>query len=152
MSNKRNKNGRRPLSGVPAKRAPFLKSNIEPPPVGSRDDKAPLFSFERMQDGSGNSVNCCQNDDRSRLLQRIFMLSKMSWRQIRLGPRAGFGSENISRKDIKKPVPAVVTGDVETFQSLHYAGHKRFIGYRSDDGIFFILWIDHDFSVYDHGP
>jgi hypothetical protein len=81
------------------------------------------------------------------------MLSKIPWRQIRLGRSDGLGAENIKRKFIKKAVPSAVTDDVETFQSLHYVGHKRFIGYyRSDEGIFFVLWIDHDFSVYDHGP
>ena len=42
-----------------------------------------------------------------------------------------------------------VTEDVESFAALHYSGKKRFIGYRIGQ-VFYILWVDHTFEVYQH--
>lgn len=81
-----------------------------------------------MQDGSGSSFNCCQDMDRIQLGHRMFMLSRMPWKQIRQAPSKGLGAEKINRKSIKLAIPKSVTDDVEFFYSLHYVGKKRFIG------------------------
>ena len=54
------------------------------------------------------------------------------WSQRRPMPRTGQGWEIISQDAIK--------GD----------GKAPMVGYRSKDGVFDILWIDHDFTLYDH--
>jgi hypothetical protein len=102
-----------------------------------------------MQDGSGSSFNCCEDDDRLYLAQRMFMLSRMPWRQIRQGSRGGFGSEKIDRLSIKLAVPTTVTEDIQHFYALHYVGKKRFVGYKVGQ-VFYILWVDHNFTVYKH--
>lgn len=78
------------------------------------------------------------------------MLSRMPWSEIRQAPSKGLGAEQIPRDRIRLSIPGSVTEDVTFFYSLHYSGKKRFIGYRIDR-IFYILWIDYKFSVYDHG-
>jgi hypothetical protein len=103
-----------------------------------------------MQEGSGNSFYCCQDTDRLNLAKRLYMLSRMSWREIRQAPSSGLGAEQIPRKRIRRPIPASVTEDVDFFYSLHYQGKKRFLGYRMGQ-IFHVLWVDHSFEVYDHG-
>ena len=128
--------------------APFLRSEAPDPP--NPDIQPPAFSFERMEDRSGHSFNCCIDDDRIALAKRMFMLSRVPWANILLAPRSGFGAEKISRDSIKKGIPKSVTDDVEYFYALHYLGKKRFVGYRVGQ-IFFILWVDHNFGVYDHG-
>jgi len=67
-----------------------------------------------------------------------------------LAPSGGLGAEKIPRGRIIPAIPAVVTEDVEYFYSLHYFGRKRFLGYRIGQ-VFYIIWIDHNFGVYDHG-
>lgn len=129
-------------------KAPFLRGGGQVS-AATTDDLPPAFSFEKMADGSGNSFNCCQDDDRLYLAARMFMLSRMPWRDIRQAPSKGLGAEKIPRQQIKRPVPNSVTPDVDSFYSLHYVSKKRFIGYRVGQ-IFHILWIDHNFSVYDH--
>jgi hypothetical protein len=131
----------------PAK-APFLKPGIAPSEQNI-DDLPPAFSFEKMQDGSGNSFNCCEDGDRLALAHRIFMLSRLPWKQIRQAPATGLGSEQIPRFRIKRPIPNGVTEDVDSFTSLHYSGKKRFLGYRVGQ-IFYVLWVDHSFEVYKH--
>lgn len=78
------------------------------------------------------------------------MLSRTEWRIIRQASRKGLGSEKIARNAISHAVPPSVTEDVQSFLALHYQGKKRFVGYKVDK-VFFILWIDHNFKVYDHG-
>jgi hypothetical protein len=102
-----------------------------------------------MQDRSGNSFNCCEDEDRLSLAKRMFMLSRTPWRQIRQASTKGFGAEQIPKHRIRRPIPPSVTEDVTFFYSLHYVGNKRFIGYRVGQ-IFHILWVDHSFQVYDH--
>lgn len=132
-----------------SKAAPFLKGGKSPEPTRP-DDHPPAFSFEKMQDKSGSSFNCCQDDDRLHLAKRIFMLSRTPWKTIRAAPSSGFGSEEMPRHRIKRPIPNSVTEDVTSFTCLHFVSTKRFVGYRVGQ-IFYVLWIDHDFSVYDHG-
>lgn len=130
------------------KSALFLKQRGHPDPQNP-DDQPPAFSFEKMQDGSGHSFNCCEDEDQLYLAKRIFMLSRIPWKQIRGASRQGMGSEEISRGAIKHAVPASVTEDVGFFHSLHYVGKKRFVGYRVGQ-IFYVLWVDHNFKVYSH--
>jgi len=131
-------------------KALFLRGGTLPHSSQNVDDHPPAFSFEKMQDGSGNSFNCCQDDDRLALARRLFMLSRMPWKQIRQAPSSGIGSEQIPRYRIKRAVPTSVTEEVESFSSLHFVGKKRFLGYRVGQ-IFHILWVDHTFEVYNHG-
>lgn len=138
--------------GKPFKRghnkAPFLKGGGQ---VSDQtiDDFPPAFSFEKMQDGSGNSFNCCEDADRLALAKRLFMLSRLPWKEIRQASARGLGSEQIPRYRIKRAIPRVVTDEVESFSALHFVANKRFVGYRVGQ-IFYILWVDHTFEVYDH--
>jgi hypothetical protein len=140
---------RSPIKASNATKAPFLRGDERQAP--DIDAKPPAFSFEKMQDDSGHSFNCCIDDDRLALAKRIFMLSRIPWKQIMLAPSGGLGAEKIPRYRIRAAVPRAITEDVSYFYSLHYSGKKRFIGYRISQ-IFHILWVDHDFTVYDHGP
>lgn len=126
----------------------FLKA--EPKATIDYDAKHPIFSFEKMQDRSGHSVSCCDREDLYHLLKRIYMLNRLPWRDIRQASRKGYGVEKIARSAIKYAVPTTVTDDNDYFHALHYSGKKRFIGYKVQQ-VFYILWIDHNFSVYDHG-
>ncbi|WP_108462250.1 hypothetical protein [Devosia naphthalenivorans] len=112
------------------------------------DTQPPIFSFEKMQDGSGYSVNCCERDDQAALAKRLFLLSQMNWRDIRNAPRHGTGTETIARKSLKTKLPSSVTED-STILALRFNGKKAMIGYR-DARVFYVLLLDHDFSAYDH--
>lgn len=130
-------------------KAKFLRGGAVTPTVNT-DELYPAFSFEKMQDKSGNSVNCCGDEDRVALVKRLFMLSRLTWKEIRQAPSSGMGSEQIPKYRIKRPIPSTVTPDIEQFSSLHFSGKKRFVGYRVGQ-IFHILWVDHTFEVYNHG-
>lgn len=112
------------------------------------DTMPPVFAFDKMQDGTGFSVNCCDDTNRSAALRRLFLLSKMTWSQIQNAPRHGLGTEKIARSAIKAAIPLAVTEDV-TFLALRYSGKAPMVGYR-DGRTFHVLYLDHNFSLYDH--
>jgi hypothetical protein len=130
--------------GKPFKRgpnkAPFLKGGGQ---VSDQtiDDFPPAFSFEKMQEGSGNSFNCCEDADRLALAKRLFMLSRVPWKEIRQASAKELGSEQIPRYRIKRVIPRVVTEEVESFSSLHFVANKRFIVIVSGKYFIFFRWI-----------
>ena len=102
-----------------------------------------------MQDRTGFSVNCCDKNERSALAKKLFQLSQTIWREIRNAPRHGIGTETIDRASIKPALPFSIPEDTAIL-ALRYNGKKPMIGYRQDR-IFYVLFLDHNFSVYSHG-
>lgn len=139
------------MSGLKGKRP---KDNRRPSQqIGSAakenaDTMPPIFAFDKMQDGSGYSVNCCNGEHRAAALSKIFILSKMTWSEIQNAPRHGLGTEKIHRSSIKAAIPANVTEDV-TFLALRYNGKAPMVGYR-DGRTFHVLYLDHTYTLYNH--
>ena len=113
------------------------------------DTMPPIFSFEKMVDGCGYSINCCDADNQAAALKRLFMLSKMKWQEIHNAPRHGLGTEKIARHSINAPIPQGISEDV-TFLAIRYNGRRPMLGYR-DGRTFHVLLLDHSFDAYDHG-
>jgi hypothetical protein len=112
------------------------------------DTMPPVFALDRMQEGSGYSVTCCNHDHQAAAMRRLFMLSRMTWSEIQNAPRHGLGTEKLPRTAIKAAIPASVTEDV-TFLALRYHGKSPMVGYR-DGRTFHVLYLDHNFSLYEH--
>lgn len=130
-------------------KSPFQRGKPGSSAPSNPDGLPPIFSFEHMKDGSGYSVNCCNDSDRSALAKRLFLLSRTNWRDIRQSPRHGIGTETIAQSAVNPALPNAVTDDV-TILALRYNGKKPIVGYR-DERVFHVLFIDHNFSVYKHG-
>lgn len=107
----------------------------------------PVFCFKHLQ--KDYSLEKCQRDEKIDLIERLCKLSTMTWEQIRLSDRHGLGTEKISQHSIRTGIPNHITPDV-TFYALRFSGKKPIVGYKSDF-IFHILYIDRDFTLYDHG-
>lgn len=136
MKPKRQRDSRKPSKGVGSS-APE-----------NADTLPPVFAFDKMEDKTGFSVNCCDEANRSAALKRLFLLSTMTWGEIKNAPRHGLGTEKIARSAIKAPIPATVTEDV-TFLVLRYNGKAPMVGYR-DGRVFYVLYLDHNFELYKH--
>lgn len=89
-------------------------------------------------------------EERAELITRIEQISKLTWTEIQLTQKHGFGSEKIKRGSIKPDIPSFVTPDVNHLIAIRYSGFKPIVGFRNKF-IFHLLFIDHDYSVYDHG-
>lgn len=127
---------------------PFDK-NVGASDTENPDTMPPIFSFEKMVDGCGYSVNCCDADNQAAALRRLFLLSKMKWREIQNAPRHGLGTEKIARNSIQAPIPQGISEDV-TFLAIRYNGKRPMLGYR-DGRTFHVLFLDHRFDAYNHG-
>jgi hypothetical protein len=111
------------------------------------DKSNPAFSLKYIQ--KKYSIENMPDDEKISLINRLSILSKMSWGDIKTAPRHGLGQEQIKRDSFNVAIPDFATPDVK-FLSLRYNGKKPFVGFR-DGKIFYILWVDYNFSVYNHG-
>lgn len=118
----------------------------------SGDLGTPVFCFKNLHQNF-NLTNCCQSDKSfpKGLLKKLEAISKNSWNQIQLAPRKGIGTEKIARNSIKVSVPNSISPDVKDFLSFYFAGTKgRLIGYRGEDTVFHVVYIDTKLKVYSH--
>lgn len=118
------------------------------PEISSReiDNSPPKFSLRYLQ--KDFCIDCCEKNEKAALADRLFILSKISWADIRKADRHGLGSEKISRDSIKAPIPAHVTEDVE-FIAFRFCGKAPMVGYKLNS-TFYILWLDRVFKLYNH--
>jgi len=79
----------------------------------------------------------------------LYKLSQLTWSQIQSSPRHGLGYEKIPRAAIKAPVPSLITEDTN-FIAFRFSGKKAMVGYR-DRAVFYVVWLDRNFTLYDHG-
>lgn len=128
-------------------KAPFDKK-VGAASSDNPDTMPPIFSFEKMRDGSGYSVNCCDQENQAAAIKSLFKLSRLNWQEIRNAPRHGLGTEKISRTSLKAAIPSGISEDV-TFLAIRYNGKRPMLGYR-DGRTFFVIFLDHNFSAYDH--
>jgi len=106
----------------------------------------PIFCLRYLQ--RGYDVDDLSPDDQRGLIRRLRILSQLEWSEIEQSPRHGVGKENIDQIAIRQPLPSVVTKDI-TLWAFRFSGKKPMVGFRSG-AVFHILWMDHDFSVYQH--
>lgn len=109
----------------------------------------PIFCFKYLNKDFG-LVECTDNQ-KAKLIDRLAVLSKMTWHQIQFAPKHGLGSEKISMKVFKnKKIPSICE-DVEHLIALRFDGKAPFVGHRGKGNIFHIFYIDRNFTLYNHG-
>lgn len=119
----------------------------------SKDDPTeklpPKFCLRDMR--PKYSLVKCNKDEKAAFAGRLFELSRSTWSQLRQMPRKGQGWEIIPQDAIKGDgLHSHLSEDVR-FIAFRCCGKAPMVGYRSKDGVFNILWIDRDFTLYDHG-
>ena len=107
------------------------------------------FSFEHLSNKKDFSLDGGNKKDKVILLSTLGRLSKMRWQEIQTQGKHQQGHEKIKRESLKDKIPDHIKEDA-TFIAFRAAGMKSMVGYR-DNKIFFILWIDWKFKLYDHG-
>ena len=112
----------------------------------SPDQLPPSFSLQYLS--SEFCVSCCEQQEKAHFADTLRKLSQFTWAELKQKNRHKLGFEKISRSSIKVGIPQHVQEDV-TFIAFRFDGMKPMVGYRSGH-IFYILWLDRNFSVYDH--
>ena len=83
------------------------------------------------------------------MLDRLRILGKLTWKEIRQEDRHRYGTEIISHNAIKSGIPHFVTPDIKLIAFRAY-DLVAMVGYKSDR-VFHVLWIDRLRKLYDHG-
>lgn len=132
------------IKGKEAKQGDLIKSQ-EPP---NYENKPPIFSLEKLQAGK-YCLSELNQENKAMFAEAIFRRKSLTWKQIKQQDRHGLGTEKMPKSKIKTAIPSFITEDVEDFLVFRYNGLQPMVGYRQRD-VFFVLWFDHDFSLYEH--
>ena len=107
----------------------------------------PKFSFQYLDSHPDYSFEACNDELLSQFVKKLRKLSQLTWRQIHQAPKHGLGSEIIPRPALKRPPPKHITEDVKIL-AFRCFGKNPMVGYRDDDGVFHIIWLDRNHSLY----
>lgn len=109
-----------------------------------------VFSFMYLQKNYGLDHKRLTKNHKIQLLNKLVKITSVTWLQLELKNKRDGGLERISKKCFKKPLPSVITDDIDKLCVLRFASQEcRLIGFRRGN-IFYILFIDPDLSLYDH--
>lgn len=111
------------------------------------EQEPPIFSLRYLE--GEYCLTKCDKEDQAAFALKIHRLSKLTWSQIQSQDRHKLGYDKITRKPIKEPIPSFITEDVNII-AFRFSGMKPMVGYR-DGSIFYVIWLDRDFTLYDHG-
>ena len=120
----------------------------EPPEVINFDLRPPLFSLERLQPGN-YCFSALSKDFKAAFAEAIFRRKDTNWRELIHSDRHALGLEKISKDSIKAAIPQNIKEDEKHFLAFRFHGKYPMVGYRVND-IFYILWFDHNCTLYDH--
>lgn len=106
----------------------------------------PAFSLRYLR--GDYCLSKCEKDEKAAFADTLHRLSQMTWQQIFQAGRHGLGFEKIARSSIKSGVPPEISEDVN-FLAFRFCAKAPMVGYR-DGSVFYVLWLDRAFSLYDH--
>jgi len=113
----------------------------------STQHEHPIFCLKYL-DRNYYSLGACTKEEKAAFADTLDRLSQLTWAEISKSHRHGLGYEKIARKSIRATIPTHVKEDV-IFIAFRFYGKAPMVGYR-EDVIFHILWIDRDFTLYQH--
>jgi hypothetical protein len=110
--------------------------------------RKPVFSLHYLD--KKYCVSECDKDEKAGLIDQLHILSNMTWQEIDSAPRHGIGREKIARNSIRGKFPDHIKHEENiNICAFRFSGMKAMVGYRQEN-IFHIIWIDRDFTLYDH--
>ncbi|MCA2017203.1 hypothetical protein LDJ79_13845 [Vibrio tritonius] len=139
----------------------MAKKSIKKPKVNSKskisaqevtvnyDERPPIFSLERLQSGDF-CLQSLDQEGKAFFAEAIFRRKDKTWKEIKQMPKHGLGFEKIDRSAITAPIPPFITPDVDHFLAFRFYGKRPMVGYRQNN-VFYVLWFDGNFELYDHG-
>ena len=108
----------------------------------------PIFSLQSISNNNDYSFKKCSDKEKLALITRLVELSQHTWATIHSENRHGIGSEKITISKEKKPPN---TPNDRQYYALRFdTGNKAFVGYKCDNGVFHINWIDRKYKLYSH--
>ncbi len=122
-----------------------LKVNEQIP---NYDDMPPIFSLEKVI-GDDYCFTKLDDTNKKQFAESIYKRRDIKWSEIKKINKHKLGTEQIPKHQIKGKMPNNIKDDTNYFLAFRYNGKKSMVGYR-DKNIFYIIWFDHNFTLYDH--
>ena len=121
-------------------------NKIKIPNSNNTEIDYPVFCFRYLQTKPKKDFEFYAD-----FIERLKKLCNLSWNEINVSPRHGFGTEKIPVNQIKPALPAFVTPDVTDLTVFRANGDNRpFLGLRMGN-VFHIIFLEEKFGdVYDH--
>ncbi|MBF0508058.1 MAG: hypothetical protein HQK57_03915 [Deltaproteobacteria bacterium] len=110
------------------------------------DLKKPIFSLSLL--GGDYCLSKCERAEKASFADTLYRLSQLTWVQLRQADKHGLGYEKIERTSINAGIPNSIKD--RSFIAFRFHGKAPMVGYR-DQQVFYVVWIDRDFSLYNHG-
>jgi hypothetical protein len=122
------------------------QNKIKVPSGNSFELDYPIFCFRYLQTEAKRDFKFYAD-----FVERLKKISSLTWHQINIAERHGFGTEKMPITQIKPLLPRFVTPDVTHLLVFRAnADNRPFLGLRSGI-IFHIIFIEEQFGdVYDH--
>lgn len=127
--------------GLPGKRI-NCKESSDP----QYDEHHPLFSLEHLD--NKYCISRCDTANKAQFAEALRKISQFTWKDLKSKPRHALGFEKIKKTSMNVAIPHVVTADTIII-AFRFNGKKPMVGFRKKD-IFYIIWLDRNFSVYKH--
>lgn len=122
------------------------QNKIKIPSESSIELDYPVFCFRYLQTVSNGDYKFYSD-----FVERLKKISGLTWSQINVADRHGFGTEKMPVKQIKPQLPRFVTPEITHLLVFRANGDSRpFLGLRNGV-VFHIIFIEEQFGdVYDH--
>jgi len=114
----------------------------------STQQEHPIFCLKYL-DRNDYSLRACTKEEKAAFADTLDRLSQLTWAEISKSSRHGLGYEKIAKNSIRAAIPGHTKRDDIIFIAFRFYGKAPMVGYRKD-AIFHILWIDRDFTLYQH--
>jgi hypothetical protein len=128
------------------KKKNFQQNKIKNPTENSGEVDYPVFCFKYLQTVPKRDYEFYAN-----FIERLKKLSNLTWKQIDIADKHGFGTEKMPLTQIKPSLPKFVTPDIDALTVFRADGDNRpFLGLRRGN-VFHIIFIEEKFGdVYEH--
>ena len=132
------------IKAAPPQQGSLIKSQ-QPP---NYDQQPPVFSLEKVQNGD-YCFSVLDQEHKAMFAESIFRRKTLNWADIKRQHKHGLGFEKIPKHQIKVAMPRFITEEVDNLLAFRYHGKRAMVGYRVRN-VFYVLWFDHNFSLYPH--
>lgn len=118
------------------------------PTSGSTNDVCPIFSLEHVE--GDYCLSKCTTEEKASFADTLHKLGRQTWGVLKVRGRHKGGFEKIARHALgDRKYPPEVTDEVNMV-AFRFCAMKPMVGYRVGR-VFVILFLDRDFTLYDHG-
>jgi hypothetical protein len=108
----------------------------------------PVFSFFNMKNGKYH-IDKCNKEQKASLALKLSKIGQLTWQELKTIQKHGLGYEFIDRGSITGDNLTNLTDDIKLI-AFRFWKKAPMVGYRCANGAFHILWLDKDFSLYNH--